>query len=65
MILIGNKVFAIEPGDSKIMQFMRELDPEHVEVYTRDVCKEVHQERIEVFGFNLETAEWMYGGKEG
>lgn len=62
MVVISGKVFGIEPIESVVNRFMREFDPDYVELYSFGILKEYHKTTAGIFGFSLECAEEMYKG---
>jgi len=58
MILINKQIFAIEPTNGPVTQFMRELDESHVELITHDFLNGQFGE----WGMSIRTAEWSYRG---
>lgn len=67
MVVIGGAVFAIVPNDDPVSQFMRELDPEHVELVRYDTMVEGRgggrRETTCLWGLSLETAEMVFHGE--
>ncbi len=61
MIIIEKRVFAIAPDDDPVNKFMREFDPEHVELFFRDTMEEVHGTTNTIWGIGLDAAERMFG----
>jgi hypothetical protein len=55
MIVINSHVFAIEPKDSPLYDFMSR---DTVNLFTREIL----DGKESVYGISLDTAEWAYKG---
>lgn len=55
MIVINSHVFAIEPNDSPLYDFM---SADTVNLFTREILDGEYS----VYGISLDTAEWAYSG---
>ena len=67
MVVINGVVLAIAPSDDRVVQFMREVDPSHVELlYYGTMVEgrgEGRRETTQLWGMSLETAEMVFGGE--
>lgn len=62
MIIINGVVLAIVPKNDPVMRFMREYDPDHVEVLWYGTMYEVHRTTTTLWGMSLESAEMTFKG---
>ena len=67
MIIINKHIFAIAPNNDPVNIFMKEFDPDHIEVLTGDMMStrnsSSYKQEWNIWGMSLETAEWAYRGQ--
>lgn len=62
MVVINGVAMAIAPADDVVVKFMREDDPDYVELLWYGTMVEVHRKTTMLWGMSLESAEMSFQG---